>query len=384
MYRLTEKERAEARRLLEELLSVASVNGEGREADAAAFLENYFRETGWEMQRQQVGPGRENFILDVPGDAGQGYEVWNGHMDTVPYGDVSAWDTDPSVPSVKEGRIYGRGASDMKGGLAAMAYAFHYIWKKRLRPRRMVRFAATCDEEKGGTGARRFLESGLFGQPDFLLIGEPTNGMLGVAQKGCLWLLVSVKGRTAHGAYPGMGINAAEAGFAFCQQVKELVGRYGHPLLGQATATITRVQAGVADNMVPDAASFVLDIRCVPVISHRELLAQLEELRDACVRDAGGLEIHLSIRNERIPMEIASDHPQVERIRSLAEAVTGRRPDDTGISFFTDASVLAENEPVPVLLFGPGDPALCHRTNESMELKKYFDAIEVYINILTE
>ncbi len=384
MYRLTEKERAEACELLKEILSIASVNEECRERDVAEYFENYFKETGWKSYLQDISPKRANYILDVPGDAGRGYDLWNGHMDTVPYGDVSAWDTDPRVPVIKDGRIYGRGASDMKGGLAAMAYALHYVWKKRLRPRKAVRFAVTCDEEKGGEGARALIEGGLLGTPDFLLIGEPTDCKLGVAQKGCLWLSVSVRGRTSHGAYPWMGVNALEAGFAFCEQVKGLVRKYEHPLLGQATAAVTRAEGGVADNMIPDKAEFVMDIRCVPVISHSRLLAQIEELREACEEGAQGLEITVGIRNERIPVEIESKHPAVCRLRGAAEALAGKEPEDTGISFFTDASILTREREIPTLLFGPGDPALCHRVNESMALDNYYEAIEVFVNILTE
>ena len=163
MYKLTAEERERALSLLMKVMAIPSVNGVSREADVADYLKSYFSDTGYTARVQQIDEKRGNFILEVPGEETDHYMVWNGHMDTVPYGDVSAWATDPAVPVIKEdGRLYGRGASDMKSGLCAMAFALHLLTEQGIKPKETVRFVGTCDEEKGGAGSeiRIFCSSG--------------------------------------------------------------------------------------------------------------------------------------------------------------------------------------------------------------------------------
>ena len=383
MYKLTAEERERALSLLMKVMAIPSVNGVSREADVADYLKSYFSDTGYTARVQQIDEKRGNFILEVPGEETDHYMVWNGHMDTVPYGDVSAWATDPAVPVIKEdGRLYGRGASDMKSGLCAMAFALHLLAERGVKPRETVRFLGTCDEEKGGAGAAAILEGNLFGDPDFLLIGEPTDCQLGIAQKGCIWLELTVKGKTCHGAYPWMGINAAEIGFELCQQIKTYVSWMEHPVLSQATASITQVHGGVANNMIPDEVRFIMDVRTVPGVSHEKLLQEIDSLKQVMEISYPGLEVKVQILNERIPVEISRGHHRAKQLRKAAERATGKVPEDMGINFFTDASVFLRKKQVPTLLFGPGSPALCHKTDESMELARYYEAIETYMEFL--
>ena len=255
--------------------------------------------------------------------------------------------------------------------------------ERGVKPRETVRFVGTCDEEKGGAGAAAILEGNLFGDPDFLLIGEPTDCQLGIAQKGCIWLELTVKGKTCHGAYPWMGINAAEIGFELCQQIKTYVSCMEHPVLSQATASITQVHGGVANNMIPDEVRFIMDVRTVPGVSHEKLLQEIDSLKQVMEISYPGLEVKVQILNERIPVEISRGHHRAKQLRKAAERATGKVPEDMGINFFTDASVFLRKKQVPTLLFGPGSPALCHKTDESMELARYYEAIETYMEFLT-
>ena len=156
MYKLTAEERERALSLLMKVMAIPSVNGVSREADVADYLKSYFSDTGYPAKVQQIDEKRGNFILEVPGEETDHYMVWNGHMDTVPYGDESAWATDPAVPVIKEdGRLYGRGASDMKSGLCAMAFALHLLAERGVKPRETVRFlffisTASTSNSSGG------------------------------------------------------------------------------------------------------------------------------------------------------------------------------------------------------------------------------------------
>lgn len=382
--RLTEREKKEALQLLTGVLAVPSVNGQNREADVSDYLKRYFGDTTYEAKIQMIDEKRGNFILDVPGKRAENHVIWNGHMDTVPYGELSAWKRDPAVPVIEDGKIYARGASDMKGGLCAMAFALHYLWKNGLVPEENIRFLATCDEERNGDGAAALLKEGYFGKPDFLLIGEPTACEIGIAQKGCIWLEIQVTGRTSHGAYPHRGINAAELGFDLCRRISDAVTACEDPVLQKATAALTQVQGGVANNMIPDKARFVMDLRLIPGKSADWLGQKLEQIRGSMEDEHPGLGIQFKILNNRIPVSLSAEHERTRMLAETIEKAAGRTPGNIGIYFFTDASVFLRDHDVPTLLFGPGTPELCHKVDECMELELYYRAIEVYLNLLCQ
>lgn len=208
---------------LKELLAVPSVNGRNDEGRAAEFLCGFFRGAGLEARVQRIDETHANVLAVLEGEDKAGDFVWNGHLDTVPYGKTEEWASDPAIPCERDGFLYARGASDMKGGLAAMAYALCAYKRSGKRVPVTIRFIGTCDEEKGGLGAEAVLKEQLLGRPRGLLIGEPTGGLAGVAQKGCLWLEIRAKGRTSHGAYPKEGCNAVEQGAALAGRIGDYV-----------------------------------------------------------------------------------------------------------------------------------------------------------------
>ena len=195
--------------LLKELLTIRSVNGRDDEGAVAEYLCKYFEQSGISAHIQRIDATHANVLAELEGESDDAPIFWNGHLDTVPYGDTGEWKTDPAVPVERDGFLYGRGASDMKSGLAAMVYAL-CEYKKSGRPvPHTIHFLGTCDEEKGGIGAREILKEVPETSIGTLLIGEPTGCRLGVAQKGCLWLEIEAHGKTSHGAYPQEGGAAA-------------------------------------------------------------------------------------------------------------------------------------------------------------------------------
>lgn len=263
----------------------------------------------------------------------------------------------------------------MKSGLSAMVYALTHLEGK---PAHNIRFAGTCDEEKNGLGAQRALAENRAGEYAFLLIGEPTGMKLGVAQKGCLWLQIQMKGRTSHGAYPQEGINAIHCLYELAQELVGYVESFRSPLLGGSTAQIDLIQGGVAPNMTADSCEAVLDIRMVPGLTAEMVLKKGQELLAGLQKKKPGLQAEWKFLNDRRAFEISSEDPDVARLRSLLQK-KGYPGGDVGINFFTDASVLAKDRPKQrVLLFGPGEPALAHQPNEYVEIESYLDAIEIF------
>ncbi len=367
--------------LLKEILSIPSVNGEDDERKLAEFICKYLQDNHVKAEVQYIDDRHANVLAVIPGKSGKNI-IWNGHLDTVPYGDEDEWDAEPSVPAQRDRKIYARGASDMKSGLAAMVYLLGELGKSGEKPEKGIYFLGTCDEEKGGIGAKKIVEGRQIPDAELLLIGEPTGCRLGVAQKGCLWMELKVRGVTSHGAYPWEGCNAIEYGMEAFVRLKEWIERFGHSVLGNATVQITMAEGGIASNMTPDSAKIMLDIRTVPGLEVKMVLKQMETICEKLYVESGrrsGFEV--DIINERRAIEISSENYWVKHFSHCMEA-ENKPAEEIGINYFTDASILTEEcEEMPVLLFGPGEPHMAHKPNEYVEIEKYGEYIRLLCRI---
>lgn len=364
----------EAVKLLKELLEVPSVNSKDDEGAPAEYLAAYFQAHGVEASVQRIDEKHANVLAFVEGKDTSRTDVWNGHIDTVPYGDLEKWETDPKKAVEKDERIYARGASDMKSGAAAMVYALTHLSEK---PAHSIRFIGSCDEEKNGLGAQYALEQGSCGKYDFLLIGEPTDMKLGTAHKGCLWLKLIVKGKTGHGAYPEKGVNAIHYAYRLADGLIKYVYGFSYPALGTSTAQIDMISGGVAPNMTADTCEAVMDIRMTPGLTTEMILAHAKELLSELQKEAPLLTARFEPLTNRRAFEISDEDADVAALRGLLKG-QGYQGENIGIKFFTDASIFAAKEPERrVLLLGPGDPSMAHQPNEYVEIQKYLDCIEV-------
>ena len=180
--RAEEQKRTEALELLKSILEIPSVNGKDREQETAVYLAEYLKRKGMDTRVQLIDEHHGNVIGVLRGKTEETI-LFNGHLDTVPYGDINEWNTNPAVCAEQNGRLYARGASDMKSGLAVMAFVLGELAESGCVPQKTIVFAGTCDEERGGLGAKEIIKEypDLF--PKLLLIGEPTSCQAGVAQK---------------------------------------------------------------------------------------------------------------------------------------------------------------------------------------------------------
>lgn len=370
-------------KLLKELLTIRSVNGRDDEGAVAEYLCKYFEQSGISAHIQRIDATHANVLAELEGESDDASIFWNGHLDTVPYGDTGEWKTDPAVPVERDGFLYGRGASDMKSGLAAMVYAL-CEYKKSGRPvPRTIHFLGTCDEEKGGIGAREILKEVPETSIGTLLIGEPTGCRLGVAQKGCLWLEIEAHGKTSHGAYPQEGCNAVEQAMALTGEIETYVKSFTHPVLGASTAQVTQISGGVAPNMTPDTCRILMDIRMTPGLTSQMVVGQAEAFAAArSVTSEEKFRVSCRIVNDRRAIEIGESHPLVKQLSKELEK-KGLPVETTGINFFTDASILVEHKlDAAVLLFGPGEAGMAHKPNERVEIEKYQKSIQVLMDLI--
>lgn len=380
MVEISTEEKAEALNLLNNIMSIPTVNSLDDESQLAYFLQDYFKSFGIESKVQKIDKTHGNLIVDIPGEDNSEYIVWNGHMDTVPYGNLKEWNTPPMEPHIHGDNLVARGASDMKSGLAAMVAAICIMKNHHKKPAVNLRFIATCDEEKNGLGARKIIEENLLGNPSLILIGEPTDLKLGIAQKGCLWLEFNIKGRVSHSAYPWEGVNAIQYGMRICKSLQDFIYKFQHPLLSNSTAEITMLNGGVAPNMVPDHCKIIMDIRYTPNLSYEAIR---EKLNDICLhykdKTNNILDINYKVINHRIGIETEQNNVWLERMRSIINE-HNIPVNYTGINFFTDASIFTVSNNIQTILFGPGYPDMAHKPNESLSLVKFYKAIDILSN----
>lgn len=380
---MEEKEnfKQEAIELLIDLLKMPSVNGIDNERNIARFIFDYFKRQQVPVAMQEIDDQHANVIATLEGKEKNNCILWNGHVDTVPYGNIEEWSSNPQIPTIVDGKIIARGAADMKSGLAAMIFSLCYMKKTGYVPEQTILLLCTCDEEKNGIGASKYKEELAGGKViSALIIGEPTNGNLGLAQKGCIWLSITVYGKTSHGAYPKQGVNAVEIAYQIASKLKDYIQLFTHEILGEATAQITKICGGIAPNMTPDQCDMLLDIRIVPGITKEMLSSKLEEIfSEFRVQFSNQCSFEYEIQNDREAIETAPDQEYVCRIRNICSKMQNEAH-NIGINYFTDASILAKGEKdLPVIVFGPGEPAVAHQLDEYVDIDKYLQSIQVFL-----
>jgi acetylornithine deacetylase len=310
------------------------------------------RAIGLEVHLEEVAPGRPNVVGVLDGKAPGRSLMFCGHSDTVGVDGMDA----PFVPREENGRIYGRGAQDMKGGVAAMIDAARLVASRGLAAGRLL-IAVVADEEYASLGADALVTSWT---ADAALVTEPTDLNIGVAHKGFAWLTIETEGRAAHGSRPAEGRDAILAMGRVLRELealdRELQSRSPHPLLGIGSLHASIIAGGRELSSYPDLCRLDLERRTLPGDSPsapgeevREILARLRLEDPTFVATAhDGL--------QRPPYAISGKHPLVQALSAAARA-HGLVPETVGMSFWTDAAVLGQAG-TPAVLFGPGGAGL--------------------------
>ncbi|MCK5573653.1 MAG: M20 family metallopeptidase, partial [Bacteroidetes bacterium] len=321
-----------------------------------------------------VSTGRHNVIARL--DAGARETVLlEAHLDTV---GVDNMVIDPFQPTIRDGKLYGRGSCDTKGSLAAFLFAVCDLVETNRMPTRNVVLAAVADEEYGFTGARYALEHGL--EADFGIAGEPTSLRIVRAHKGVTRWKMSARGIAAHAAYPERGKNAIYTMSHLIPMLEEYAGTLqagpSHPLLGPPTLNVGVVQGGSAVNIVPDRCTIEIDRRTIP---GETLLSVLQPVTDMLqsMPDVTLEEPHLSVAG----MEVSADSPAVTHLADAIRAVTGDCLTEAA-HYATDAGMYNAGG-IPSVVFGPGDIRQAHTDSEYVELQEFQQAIHITQNLLS-
>ena len=377
--------RAELRELAAELVRIPSVNPldgpaeEGRrEAEVAGYVEGRLREAGIECELREASPGRPSVVARVAGESEE--VVWfDSHIDTV---SAAGMAFEPFEGRVEGDTLYGRGAADNKGSVAAMMGAMMAVAKGGSKPAATVVLTATADEEYRMTGLLGLLESGLT-EPRMTaraaIVGEPTALEVVVAHKGFSRFTIATTGKSVHSSRPEEGVNAiyrmGRVVAALEAYAKRGVGRDTHPMLGKATLSVGVIRGGLHVNVVPDRCEIDVDRRLLPGEEVRRALNDVRAYLDNAVEEDVGMEMtgpHLVVPG----MNLSSDHELVQAVSAAVREVTGRAPLG-GMTGTTHAGPLAEAG-IPGVVFGPGPMGQAHTATEELDLNQLEQAAAVY------
>lgn len=369
--------------LTKKLLTFNTINPPGNEGGCARFLGELLRDSGFSLTYHELAEGRTSIIarrghhLDGLNGSQRAKPIcFTGHIDTVPLG-AANWSVDPFTGEVVDGKLYGRGSTDMKSGVAAMvAAAISSADELERGPGLML--VLTAGEETGCAGANQLVQlEGVLGTAGAIVVGEPTSNYPRIGHKGVLWLLAETRGVTAHGSTPEYGVNAVVRGAKIVTKLENFGFIHApHPVLGSPTVNVGRMQGGMNINSVPDRAEIALDVRSIPGTNHDEIV---EWLRSHLAPELDELTTIVNLA----PVWTESSDPWVQDIFGLVEPYLGEYPVPKGVSYFSDASVLkAALGGPPTLILGPGEARMAHQTDEYCFVHLIEQAVNIYRDIL--
>jgi succinyl-diaminopimelate desuccinylase len=378
--------------ILKDLIARPSVNPMGRAVSGPEFLEgrmteylvDFFAGLHVPYQRIAVVPGRANVIarLDRPGS--KRTLLFDAHQDTVP---VDGMTIPPFEPTEREGRIYGRGACDVKGGMAAMLAAFARLVRERPARAANVVVSCTCDEEFTVLGisdlAKLWSDASRKGslleeRPDAAVVVEPTGLDVVVAHKGATRWKLRTRGRACHSSSPTDGVNAIYRMARVLESLEEFADDLPrrvppHPLCGPPTFSVGRIEGGISVNTVPDECAIEIDRRVIPGEVGIDAVAEVTEF----LRHRLDFEVEMLPAWTRAPaLPDGENLPWAERLLPHVRAVCGRG-EKVGVPYGTHASRLAAVG-LPSIVFGPGSIAQAHTKDEWIAVDELIKAAEIY------
>jgi succinyl-diaminopimelate desuccinylase len=343
--------------LAQELVRFPSINPPGHERSCSAFLANLLAAFDMTVETYEFAAGRPSIVARVAGYESEPPLCFTGHIDVVPLG-AKTWSVPPFEGTIRGGKLFGRGASDMKSGVAAFVSAVVRQLRKGEPLRRGITLVITAGEESGCEGAFHLSRVGALGECALLVVAEPSANRPIIAHKGSLRVRVTVRGTTAHSSMPEVGDNAIDKAAEMITRLRRHgFDDYRHPLLGRTTACVSMIEGGLNINSVPDLVTFSIDFRTVPSHAHAVLISEIEALF--------GPEAEIGVVTDFPGFSTDPDAPLLAHLSAILADRSGKDAAYLGAPYFTDASALVPAfGGVPTVVLGPGEVEQCHRTDE--------------------
>ena len=356
------------------LVGFDTINPPGNERPCAEHLGGLLDDGGFSVSYHEFAEHRSSLVARIGGSADAAPLCFTGHIDTVPLG-AAPWTVDPFAGEISDGKLYGRGTTDMKSGVAAFVVAVLRLARELSKGPGVV-LVITAGEETGCEGAYHLAGLGdVLGEAGAIVVAEPSSNQPWIGHKGALWLTARTTGVTAHGSMPEQGENAVYKAAHAISKLEDFdfnVAR--HPVLGKPTLNVGTVHGGLNINSVPDMAEIGIDIRTTPDQDHAAIRSHLtgylgESVVLDPIVDVGG--VLTDPGNE-----------WMQEVFDVMSGILGSRPEPHTAAYFTDASALTPAYGgAPTIILGPGEATLAHQTDEYCFTAKIEEAVEAYMEI---
>jgi len=371
--------------LTRRLISIPShFNLPSGEVEVVRALEQVFTAEDIEYELQPVEGERSNIIAKLPGTGGGKSLTLNGHLDTVPpYGMK-----DPFKAEFINGKIYGRGAVDMKGPIAAMVMAMVAFKRSGIKLKGDLYFAGVIAEETNSEGSETLIESGF--RTDGAIIGEPSGREYAIGHRGLEWLEIEIEGKAAHGGIPDKGVNAIVNAAKFIMRVQEKIvptlKLNDNPVMGPPVMNFGYIEGGTQPSTVADCCRILLDRRYTSQEELSDVLAQYEDILSELEAEDPAfkgrlrrMESALMKKYDHVPMETDRNDPLVKAVVSALEEIVGFSPAMTTSRGWTDAAIFNHYGKMATVVYGPGDITRSHTDHEYITVEELVEGLSVFM-----
>jgi len=364
---------------LQKLIRANSENPPGNEKETAQLLADQLRSFGCDVQLQEVEKDRPNVIGILAGKQNDKI-LFNGHTDTVKVGHTRDWTVDPVGGEIKDGYIYGRGACDMKAGLAAMVFAMKALKQSRVSFKKGILFTGVIDEEVYFKGTKTLIKEDLLQDCKLGFVSEPTSLKIVTRQKGGIEYRARTFGKYAHSGQAFQGENAilrmGKVLGALDSYNQALSQRMDLPVLRYPTVNVGTIRGGTGVTFVPDRCQIEFDRQVLPGEQIQDVAREIEQIF-MDIRKDHEIAVELIKTQQFNPWQIRQQDPVVNRLQRAVEKVTGRPPAFSALNGYCEVELLAEAG-IPSVVFGPGADSAAHAPDERVAIQEVIDAAKVY------
>jgi len=363
------------------LIAAPSENPGGTEDASADVASRILDSIGAKHTTIRSEAGRPSVVASI-GSGARPKLAWNGHLDVVPAGSPQTWDHGPWAGDIEDGRLVGRGAVDMKGGIAAALAAAAAVVRTSAPLTGTLDLHLVADEELAGNHGTKVLRDKGFLDQDLCVVGEPTELQLALAERGGAWITVTARGIAAHGSQPHRGVNAITTMSRFLLRLPEVLPEISHRLVGGPTVNVSLISGGSAPNVVPDLCEADIDRRVIPgETDPRMVLAPFEELAERLRAEHPESDIQVKVREWTDAAEATDGGGLFDIAEQAVLDETGRRPARVGFSGITDGRFYINDADIPTVILGPGSMTVAHTANESVAVDELVAAARIYARV---
>lgn len=365
---------------LQNLIQAPSVNPPGNTVKVAEICMNKLSEAGIKCEQVYGHPSMPS-VIGVLGENSGPVLCFHAHIDTVEPGDINQWSYPPFSGTISDGKIYGRGAGDCKGSVAAQVMAAVILRRAAIPISGKLCVACVSDEEAGGRYGTQYLKAQGLLHPDYLVIGEQTNNEVAIAERGAVWLKITVKGKATHGALPWSGENAILRMGHILKEIHDVLlpqlESKKHRYLPGSTINIGVIQGGIQVNIVPDICSIEIDRRILPNETRESVLNEMKVLIDNVQKDIGKFPYSIEVVSDMsVSVNTDSEDSFVKLFKNTFDEFSGTKPVISGYMQGSDGRFFAKDG-IPIVIFGPSDPKVGHSANEFCQISQLVQATGV-------